>query len=52
MNDPKLIKLLEEIIESSNSYYTESNPDVPRILENIVLNAASMIKMLSKETEN
>jgi hypothetical protein len=47
---PKLIELLEEIIESAESYYTESNPDVPRILENIVLNAAGMIKMLSKET--
>jgi hypothetical protein len=52
MNDPKLIKLLEEIIESADSYYTESNPDVPRILENIVLNAASMIKMLSKILNN
>ena len=51
MNEPELIKLLEEIIESADSYYTESNPDVPRILENIVLNAAGMIKMLSKDAD-
>lgn len=42
---------MEEIIESADSYYTESNPDVPRILENIVLNADSMIKMLSKNNK-
>jgi len=48
---PKLIELLEEIIESSNSYYTESNPEVPVILEKIVFNAASMIKILSKDNK-
>jgi hypothetical protein len=48
---PKLIELLEEIIESADSYYIESNPSVPVILEKIVFNAASMIKILSKDNK-
>ncbi len=42
----KLIEMLKEIIESANSYYAESNPNVPIILEDIVLNATRIIELL------
>jgi len=48
MND-ELIELAKGIINDANSYYEITNPDeqTPVILENIVLSASRMLKILT-----
>jgi len=49
MNEQKLVELAREIEDTANSYYNESNPDVPRILDEIVMSSRAMIDMLQEK---
>ena len=47
----ELIELAKDIIDSANRYYEVENPDekTPVILENIVLSASRMLKILTNK---